>query len=101
MDIRNYRIKHSERFSRDLKNVLKYIADDLKSPIASENMLKAVEKRVRKMSGNPLIYPKHQSKRNTYYKLQVKNYTIFYFIENDTIILFRFLYSKRDFKKLI
>lgn len=101
MDIKKYNVKRSNLFRADIKGVLKYIADNLQNPIASENMLDAVEKRIKKMSSHPLIYPKYKSKKYTYYKIQVKSFTIFYVVQDNTIILSRFLYNRRNFKKLI
>ena len=101
MDIKKYNLKRSKLFRTDLKNTLKYIADDLQNPIVSENMLNLVEKRIKKMSQNPLIYPKYKSKKYTYYKVQVKNYTILYVVQKNTIILSRFFYSRRNFEKLL
>ena len=59
---------------------------------------------IEKRSNNPEAYEKYISNRkrkNLYYRIYVKNYTIFYTIINDTMQVRRILYSKRNFKKMM
>lgn len=99
-----YTIKYTSTFINQLNNILKYFIHKLKNPIAAENFYNEVITKIERRSGNPESYKKHISRRkrkNIYYKIYVKNYTIFYIVNNDTMEIRRILYSKRNFDKLI
>ena len=100
-----YTIKYSATFVSQFNNILKYIVNNLKNKIAAENFYNEVIKEIEKRSGNPESYEKYMSTRkrkNTYYRIYVKNYTIFYTVtNNNTMEVRRILYSRRNFDKLI
>ncbi len=100
-----YTIKYSATFVSQFNNILKYIVNNLKNKIAAENFYNEVIKEIEKRSENPEGYEKYMSTRkrkNTYYRIYVKNYTIFYIVtNNNTMEVRRILYSRRNFDKLI
>ncbi|MGN1301394.1 MAG: type II toxin-antitoxin system RelE/ParE family toxin [Clostridia bacterium] len=99
-----YTIKYTSTFINQLNNILKYFIHKLKNQIAAENFYDEVITKIERRSENPESYKKHISRRkrkNIYYKIYVKNYTIFYIVNNDTMEIRRILYSKRNFDKLI
>lgn len=100
----NYNIKYSATFINQFNNILKYFVHKLKNKIAAENFYNEVTKEIEKRSENPESFEKHIStkkRKNTYYKIYVKNYTIFYVVKDNTMEVRRILYSKRNFDKLI
>ena len=57
-----------------------------------------------KKSENPERFEKYEGikkRKNIYYRIYVKNYTIFYTVKDNTIFVRRILYSRRNFDKLI
>ena len=77
---------------------------NLKNRIAAENFYDEVIKEIEKRSENPEGFEKYmstQKRKNTYYRIYVKNYTIFYVVKGNTMEVRRILYSKRNFDKLI
>lgn len=99
-----YIIKYSSTFITQFNNILKYIIHKLQNKIAAENFYNKVINEIEKRSNNPEAYEKYISNRkrkNLYYRIYVKNYTIFYTIINDTMQVRRILYSKRNFKKMM
>lgn len=100
-----YTIRYSASFINQFNNILRYFVDKLQNKIAAENFYNEVTKEIELRSKNPEIYEKYTSKRkrkNTYYRIYVKNYTIFYTLKDENIMeVRRILYSRRNFDKLI
>ena len=99
-----YTIKYTEIFIKQFNNILKYFIYKLQNKIAAENFYEEVIKKIEKRSENPESFEKYNSRRerkNTYYKINVKNYTIFYVVKNNTMEIRRILYSRRNFDNLI
>ena len=93
---KKYNVKFTELFYRDLNSIICYINYELGNPIAANNLLNEV---IYKRSNNPASFEKYHStrKRNdTYYRIYVKNYTIFYVLKENTMEVRRMLYSKRN-----
>ena len=88
-----YTIKYTDTFIKQFNNILKYFIYKLQNKIAAE-----------KRSKYPESFEKYNSSRkrkNTYYRIYVKNYTIFYTIKDNTIRVRLILSSRRNFYKLI
>ncbi len=99
-----YTIKYSSTYINQFNSILKYFVNNLKNKIAAENFYNEVIKEIEKRSENPEGYEKYISTRkrkNTYYRIYVKNYTIFYTVKDNTMEVRRILYSRRNFDKLV
>ena len=99
-----YTIRYSSTYINQFNSILKYIVNNLKNKIAAENFYNEVIKEIEKRSENPEGYEKYMSTRkrkNTYYRIYVKNYTIFYTVKDNTMEMRRILYSRRNFDKII
>ena len=101
---KRYTIIYSSSYINQFNSILKYFINDLKNKIAAENFYNEVIKEIETRSKNPEGYEKYISNRkrkNTYYRIYVKNYTIFYTVKDNTMEIRRILYSKRNFDKLV
>lgn len=101
---KKYKIQYLPIFYKDLDTITNYISNKLNNTIAANNLLDVIEKEIYKRQSSPENYQKYIPKRerkNIYYKIRVKHYTIFYTIENNTMIVRRILYSRRKFENLI
>ena len=99
-----YTIKYTDTFIKQFNNVLKYFIYKLQNKIAAENFYNEVIKEIEKRSEYPERFEKYNSSRkrkNTYYRIYVKNYTIFYTIKDNTMQVRLILSSRRNFYKLI
>lgn len=97
-------IKYTDTFMKQFNDILKYLIYKLQNKIAAENFYNEVIEKIEKRSENPESFEKYNSKRkrkNTYYRIYVKNYTIFYTVINNTMEVRRILCSRRNFDKLI
>lgn len=86
--------------SVDIEGICKYISIDLANPIATNKFLEELEDTFQRIIVFPKMYPtvnndfiKDQSLR----KAIVKNYIIFYKIDDKTIQVIRVLYSGSDY----
>ena len=99
-----YTIRYTATFIKQFNNISKYIIYKLQNRIAAESFYYEVINEIEKRSENPESIEKYKSRRkrkNTYYKINVKNYTIFYVVQNNTMEIRRILYSRRDLDNLI
>ena len=99
-----YTIKYTYTFTKQFNNILKYFIHKLQNKIGAENFYNEVITEIENRRENPESFEKYKSSRkrkNTYYRIYVKNYTIFYIIKNNTMEIRRILYSRRNFKNLI
>lgn len=99
-----YTIKYTETFVKQFNNILKYFIYKLQNKIAAENFYDEVIKEIEKRSEYLESFEKYNSKKkrkNTYYRIYVKNYTIFYIIKDNAMEVRRILSSRRNFDKLI
>ena len=99
-----YIIKYTDTFVKQFNNILKYFIYKLQNKIAAENFYYEVITEIEKRSENPESFEKYKSNRkrkSTYYRIYIKNYTIFYVVKNNIMEIRRILYSRRNFKNLI
>ena len=104
MKNKRYKITYSSTFIKQFNGVLKYLKNKLKNKIAAENFYNEVIKEIEKRSENPENYEKYmgsQKRKNTYYRIYVKNYTIFYVVKDNTMEIRRIIYSKRNLDKIL
>lgn len=97
-----YDLRYSETFYRDLKNINKYIKYKLNNAEAAQKILKEIEDAICNRVFSPISYEKYISKRNrknVYYRIYVKNYIIFYIVEENIMEVRRILYRKKNFGK--
>lgn len=99
-----YTIKYTETFVKQFNNILKYFIYKLQNKIAAENFYDEVIKEIEKRSEYLESFEKYNSKKkrkNTYYRIYVENYTIFYTIKDNAMEVRRILSIRRNFDKLI
>ena len=104
MEKSSYVIKYTSTFINQFNSILKYLVNKLDNKIAAEKLYNEVIREIEKRSKNPEGFEKYISTRkrkNTYYRIYVKNYTIFYVVKENTMEVRRILYSRRNFDKLI
>lgn len=99
-----YEIKYLPTFISQFNNILYYMTHELKNRIAADNFYKEVMEKIKKRSEIPEIYGAFKiigSKKVKYYKINVRNYVIFYVLRGNVMEIRRIYYNKMDFNKLI
>lgn len=101
---KKYEIKYLEVFYKDLSSIINYIKYELGNEDAARNLLDKIVQEISNRSYNPEAYEKYLSirkRKDTYYRIYVKNYTIFYVVKSNTMEVRRIIYSKRNLKNMI
>ena len=95
MEKSSYVIKYTSTFINQFNSILKYLVNKLDNKIAAEKLYNEVIREIEKRSSNPESYEKYigvSKRKNIYYRIYVKNYTIFYVVKDNTMEVRRILY---------
>ena len=104
MENKRYTLRILPLFEDDLNEIVDYIAFRLKNPIAAENLVNAVESAIDERLDCAESFEKYYSSHEReypYYRIPVKNFTIYYVVIGDVMEVRRILYNRRDISKLI
>ncbi len=96
---KNYRLLILSLFEQDLLQIIDYIAIELNNPTAATNLIDDVEKAIYDRLPIAQSFEKYHSskeRRFPYYRIFVKNFTIFYVVYDDVMEVRRILYNKRN-----
>ena len=88
MEKSSYVIKYTSTFINQFNSILKYLVNKLDNKIAAEKLYNEVIREIEKRSSNPESYEKYigvRKRKNIYYRIYVKNYTIFYVVKDNTM----------------
>lgn len=99
-----YSIRYTPTFIKQFNDILSYFIHKFNNKIAAENFYNEVIKEIENRSINPKNYEKYignKKRKNEYYRIYFKNYTIFYVVIDNVMEIRRILYSKRNFERLI
>ena len=96
---KKYKLRILPLFEEDLNGIVDYIAFHLQNPIAAERLIDAIEEAIEeRLPFAESFEPYHsiRERKYPYYRISVKNYTIFYVVIGDVMEVRRILYSSRD-----
>jgi plasmid stabilization system protein ParE len=93
-----YILNFSKLFKEDVKSSVKYIKDTLQNPIAADRLKSEIKTAYKKIKEMPYIYPVVPDEylgSMEFRFTMVKNYMLFYTVEEKQINIIRFLYGHR------
>ena len=96
---KKYKLRFLPLFEQDLNDTVDYISLKLKNPEAARKLVNEIQAAIRKRQACPKSFEPYHSKKEhkyTYYRIYVRNYTIYYVVIYDTMEVRRLLYQKRD-----
>jgi addiction module RelE/StbE family toxin len=101
-----YRVDVSETAEDDLKDIVRYTASQLSAPVSALKMMELLEGAMAGLSELPQRYSHVADERLAqmgYRKLPVKNYILFYTIDekNKVVDVERILYGRRDWLRIL
>ena len=99
-----YKLAIMPLFINDVNSATDYIKNTLKNPSTAEKLIQDVEDVIFERLPLCESFAQFQSTRkrkHPYYKITVRNFSIFYVVINNTMEVRRFLYSRRNIDKLI
>ncbi len=88
----------------DLKEIKRYITNELDNEIAANNTISKITKSIRRLETQPLIGTPLSSviEFDTNYRFLVcGNYMAFYRFEDNTVLVARIIYGRRDYMKIL
>ncbi len=91
-------------FEEDLNEIIDYITHNLKNPEAAHKLVNDVEQAILERLYAPTSFAKYYSKKereHPYYRIYVRNFSIFYVVIGNTMEVRRILYSKRDINNIL
>jgi len=101
---RKYTLSYLPLFEQDLAAVRDYIAYNLQNPSAARRLVEDTEKAINKRLENPLAFEPYHSNKDRgrpYYRIYVRNYSVFYVVIGNVMEVRRFIYSKRDIPNIL
>ena len=104
MDGKNYKLSVLPLFEDDLNKIVDYISISLQNPIAAEDFVDDVETAIHERLSCAEAFEQYHSAKERqypYYRITVRNYTIFYVVIDDVMEVRRIIYSRRDIKHQI
>ena len=99
-----YELSYLPLFEQDLAEARKYISDTLHNPAAAMRLVGDTETAILKRLNNPLGYKPYHSKKDRrypYYRIQIRNYTVFYVVIGNVMEVRRFVYGRRNLPDII
>ena len=104
MEQKKYKLEYTDNFINDLVEITNYITYNLSNPIAADNLLDNIDKSIINRLKYPIGFKGYVSKNNpeeVYYKIQIKNFTVFYVVIDNVMECRRIIYSRRDLENLV
>lgn len=101
---KRYKLTFLQIFQEDLLEVVDYISNTLQNPDAAKRLVDDIELAIAKRLEMPLAFPPYQSARireYPYYRINIRNFSVFYVVIDDTMEVRRFLYAKRNVDYLL
>lgn len=101
--MKTYKLIYSPLFKDDLKAASDHISKTLKNPQAAKRLVTDTRKAIHDRASFPLAAePYHLENPNRFfYRIYVRNFTVFYVVKDNVMEVRRFLYSARDFDRLL
>ena len=102
--MKNYRLSYLPLFDEDLAEAWSYIAKKLHNPEAANKLVADVEDAILKRQKAPESFESYRSvkeRKYPYYRIYVKNFSVFYVVIGDVMEVRRFLYQRRDLRELL
>lgn len=99
-----FHLRYLPLFEQDLLDTVNYIANVLQNEIAAQQLIDDVEKAINKRLNNPLSFEPYRSEKKRefpYYRIYVRNYTIFYVVIDNVMEIRRLIYSARNIEALL
>ena len=101
---KKYKLQYLPVFSDDLAEAAIYISKVLHNPDVAKRLIDDTEKAILERLNAPLSFQPYQSvrkRKHPYYRINIRNFSVFYVVIDDIMEVRRFVYSKRDIDSLL
>lgn len=100
----SFKLRYSPLFYEDLDKITDYLLFELKNELATKTLVNNAEVGIKKRLASPLSTTPYQSissRQHPYRRILVGNYLIFYVVIDNTMIIRRMLYGRRELDKIL
>jgi len=101
---KKFDLRYLPLFERDLAAAHDYIAFTLQNPAAALRLIEDTEKAILRRLDNPLGFQSYHSSRkrkHLYYRINIRNFSVFYVVIGNVMEVRRFVYSKRNLSEIV
>ena len=101
MGNKKYDVRFLPLFEEDLYEIVTYITERLKNPVAANKLIDDVENAIIIRSSYAESFEPYHSvkeRKYPYYRIYVGNYVVYYVVIDDVMEVRRILYNKRNVK---
>jgi hypothetical protein len=102
--LKQYTLSYLPIFDMDLAETWRYLAIKLHQPEAADRLAVDTEKAILKRLEAPESFEQYRSKKERpypYYRIHIRNFTVWYVVVGNVMEVRRFLYSRRDLEKFL
>lgn len=104
MNRNEYKLSFLPLFEDDLNEITGYIVNRPQNSSAALQLINDIEAAIYKRRTCPLAFAPHASSKDRlypYYRINVRNFSVFYVVIGDTMEVRRILYARRDLDSLL
>ncbi len=104
MSMKKYKLSFLPLFEADLIEITDYISNNLNNPEVALRLVDDIEIAINRRLETPLAfapYPTSKNRPYPYYRINIRNFSVFYVVIDDTMEVRRVLYSKRNIDNLL
>ncbi len=97
-------LRYSPLFYEDLDKITDYLLYELKNELAAKTLVNNTEAAIKKRLNGPLstaLYRSLSDRKHGYRIIIVGNYLIFYAVIDNTMIIRRMLYGRRNLDRIL
>jgi addiction module RelE/StbE family toxin len=99
-----YEVSYLPLALADMEEIFHYIVNKLEAPQAAQNLRDEINIAVQNLVQFPYAHALYRSQKpltKEYRKLRVKNFYLFYVVEETTIEIHRVIYAKRNIESIL
>jgi len=102
--MKKYKLSFLPLFESDLIEITDYITNNLNNPEVALRLVDDIEIAINRRLETPLAfapYPTSKNRPYPYYRINIRNFSVFYVVIGDTMEVRRVLYAKRNIDNLL
>ena len=100
----SFKLRYSPLFYEDLDKITDHLLFELKNEIAAKTLIANIELAIKRRLVSPLSTAPYRSikdRPHQYRRILVNDYLIFYVVIDNTMIVRRVLYGRRDLDRIL
>lgn len=104
MSMKKYKLSFLPLFEADLIEITGYITNNLNNPKVALRLVDDIEIAINRRLETLLAfapYPTSKNRQYPYYRINIRNFSVFYVVIGDTMEVRRVLYAKRNIDNLL